>query len=906
MPLQPGVRLGPYEIISSLGAGGMGEVYKARDTRLDRIVAVKVLPPSLAEDPAFRQRFDREARTISQLTHPHICTLHDVGENFLVMEYLEGETLADRLQRGELPVAESLRIATQVAEALDQAHRAGIVHRDLKPGNVMLTKGGAKLLDFGLAKPGVTHGFASRAVAGVTQGQTPTMTTPPNVTGQGAILGTLQYMAPEVLEGAEADARSDIFAFGCVLYEMLTGRKAFQGKTQVSLIGAILKDQPAPIAPGRDIPPALIWLVNRCLAKDPTDRRQTASGLVSQLEWIAEGGGAAHLPPARTASSTRFVAVAGAAALALALLAGGAVWYVRPSPEPPRPARFVIQIGGEESIPPASPSPTIAISPDGTQIAYLTRRASAMTLWVRQLDQWEPLRLTDPSTILSSPAISPDGKWVAFTEGGNLQKVAITGGSSATVGRRVAGVVTLGMTWADQDTIVFASGDPTTGLLSVSANGGEPRALTKPDRSKGEGDHTLPSALPGGRAVLFTVTAATGGGNNQVAVLDVPSGSYKTLIPSGSAPRYVATGHLVYADEGGLRAVRFDPERLEVVGEPASVVDALSMRPDGAADYAVSESGTLIYVPAGVDVTTEQRNAVWVNRQGTEEPIQGLPARAYLMARVSPDGSRIAFDIRDQQFDIWTWDIRFRTLSRLTLDPAQDMFPVWTPDSARIVFSSSRGGTSGLYAQAADGSSEAQKLTDSATSNQLPLTISRDGQHLVFRDNDGRGAGPNIGLLSMENRTATALLHGDGYAEDNASISPDGRWMAYESTESGRREIYVRPFPAVDSGRTQISSASGSKPVWAPNGRELFYLDDNANMMTVPVQTAGTFTRGMPTLLFAAPAYYYTQGRNFDVSSDGQRFLMLKHPQRDATPRGPATINVVVNWIGELKARFVR
>src|SRR5688572_10452851 len=305
MPLNPGARLGPYEVISALGAGGMGEVYKARDTRLDRIVAVKVLPPALAEDQEFRHRFDREARTISQLSHPHICTLYDVGDGFLVMEYLEGETLADRVARGAVPVNDAVRIAIQIADALDKAHHAGIVHRDLKPGNVMLTRSGAKLLDFGLAKPGVTHGFQSRSAAGATLASTPTLTTPPNLTGQGAVLGTLQYMAPEVLEGAEADARSDIFAFGCVLYEMLTAKKAFQGKSQVSLIGAILKDTPAPITARADLSPALIWLVGRCLAKHPDDRRQTAAGLVSQLEWILEGGGQTGSPTARGKVTTR-------------------------------------------------------------------------------------------------------------------------------------------------------------------------------------------------------------------------------------------------------------------------------------------------------------------------------------------------------------------------------------------------------------------------------------------------------------------------------------------------------------------------------------------------------------------------------------------------------------------------
>ena len=904
MPLTPGTRLGPYEVIGALGAGGMGEVYKARDMRLDRTVAVKVLPPALAEDPEFRHRFDREARTISQLSHPHICTLYDVGDGFLVMEYLEGETLADRLGRGALPVNEALRIAIQVADALDKAHHAGIVHRDLKPGNIMITGSGAKLLDFGLAKPGVTHGFQSRPVAGATLASTPTMTTPPNLTGQGAVLGTLQYMAPEVLEGAEADARSDIFAVGGVLYEMLTGKKAFQGKSQVSLIGAILKDNPVPVVPRPDLPPALIWLIGRCLAKNPDDRRQTAAGLVSQLEWIMEGGATAAVTPGRFAA--RGFILATCAAIALAAATGGLVWwYFRPATAPRRPTRFVITLAADERIATGSGSRNVVISPDGSQIVYLTRGGAGGSLWVRRLDQVDPTRLIASALNLSAPAISPDGKWVAFSENSNIQKLPIAGGPAVMVAQRAGGVGVVNIDWIDNDTLVFATADPTTGLQTVSADGGTPAVLTKPDRSKGEEDHMFPSALPGGRAVLFTITAVTGADNYQIVVLDISSGTYKTLIRTGSAATYVPTGHLVYAEGGGLRAVRVDPARMEVTGEPVSVVPAVAMRAGWAADYAISPTGTLVYIVGGSERASEIRTAVWVDRQGMEQPIEGLPPRAYLMARISPDGTRIAFDVRDQAYDIWSWDLRYRTLTPVTVDAAQDMFPVWTPDGKRIVFSSSRAGSPALYSQAADGSGEVQKLAAGA-SNLLPLTISPDGQRLVFRDNDGRSAGPDLGLLSLESKTASVLLGAAEYAEDNASISPDGRWIAYESSESGRREVYVRPFPDVGSGRIPISSGGGTKPLFAPNGRELFYFDSASGyMLAVPVKTSGEFTRGAPARLFPA-RYFFTQARNYDVTSDGQRFLMLKDPPSETGDRTPTPINVVVDWFEELKQRVAK
>ena len=906
MPLNPGARLGPYEVISALGAGGMGEVYKARDTRLDRIVAVKVLPASLAEDPEFRHRFDREARTISQLTHPHICTLYDVGDGFLVMEYLEGETLADRLQRGQLPVNEAVRIAMQIAEALDQAHRAGIVHRDLKPGNVMLTKGGAKLLDFGLAKPGVTQGFAARATAATARDATPTMTTPPNITGQGAILGTIQYMAPEVLEGAEADARSDIFAFGCVLYEMLTGRKAFTGKSQVSLIGAILKDQPTPITARAELPPALVWLVGRCLAKNPDERRQSAAGVVSQLEWIAETGGGHAATPSTAKRSWRGAALGAGVVSVLGVAAAAMIWALRPDPVAPRPTRFTISMSDDSEIATFGRQPDLAISPDGSYIVYLSGPGGAggATFQVRRFDQLEsePLAAVMPTFNLSGPVLSSDGQWLAFGGARDfLFKAPSAGGSPVAVARVLAGSSMMGMSWPSDDRIVFATDDRATGLMTVPAAGGEPQVLTMPDRQNGEEDHILPFVLPGNRGVLFTVARASGLAEFQVALFDVSSRTWKVLIERASQAVYVPTGHIVFAAEGGLRAVRFDLERLATVGTPVPIVDQVATKESGAADFSVASNGTLVYVPTRASAGGGQRTMVWVNRQGVESPLDGLPARAYMVARISPDGGRLALDIRDQQNDIWTWDLRFRTLTRATLNPGQDMFPVWSPDGQRIFFSSSRdGGSPNLFVQAADGTGDADRLTTSTT-NQLTMAIDPTGTRLLFRET---GVNPiDVNMLTLDaTPVRTALLEGE-YVEDNATVSPDGRWVAYESTESGRLEVYVRSFPDVSRFRIQISPNGGTKPVWSPNGRELFYLDGQQNMMLVPVRSGNVFERDAPQQLFSAGVYFATQVRNFDIARDGQRFLMIKELREAAEAQAEVTINVVLNWFEELKQR---
>jgi serine/threonine-protein kinase len=968
MPLSAGARLGPYEIDTLLGVGGMGEVYRARDTRLDRIVAVKVLSPELAADPLFRERFDREARAISSLADPHICPLFDVGETvighqssavspalgpeapapirFLVMQYLEGDTLAKRLESGAVPLAQALAFAVEIAKALDAAHRQGVVHRDLKPGNVMVTKSGTKLLDFGLAK----SASASASAAGATpRAMTAAMlataaaTTPPSLTAHGAILGTIQYMSPEQVQGADADARSDIFAFGALLYEMVTGQKAFSGKNQFTVIGAILDHEPVPASQVMTATPAgLDRVIRKCLAKDPEQRWQTARDLASELEWIAETTSRPVAEPSTAAAASqaaqpsrgRLLALGGAGLGVGAALAAVAAWVLlRPGPAPaPQPVRFTLAPTGSLPLAVGSPFRDIALSPDGSHLVYaIATGPGTGRLMVRALDQLEATPLVGIDGA-SAPFISPDGKWVGFmyaTGSGSiaqLKKVSMTGGPPITI--CALGGILMGASWGPDDSIVFSTLSATGNrLMSVPAGGGEPKALTTPDVEHGEMGHAFPSVLPGGRAVLFTIAAGRGPETFQIAVLDRASGQHKILVRGGAHAEYVAAsnagdpGYLVYAVSGTLRAVRFDPARLEVVGDQVPIVDRVRTKNSGVAEYAVSRQGGLVYVPGGVQGSPigAARSLVWVDRKGTEEPVKA-PPRAYQYLNLSPDGTKMAVEIRDQDDDIWIWDFAHETLTRLTFDPVTDAYPVWTPDGRRVIFSSPRGGVAGLFWQPADGTGTPERLTTSST-RQVADSISPDGTQLVLMEDirESRVSG-DLKVLQLPKPSTTfeagklkaEPLIQTAFNERNGEVSPDGHWLAYESNESGDYQIYVRPFPNVNGGRWQVSSKGGTKPKWAPNGRELFYFADGY-LTTVPVQTSAVFSSGNPTKVFDTRYFPGNAERTYDVSRDGQKFLMIKDgPRADdaqssttsaAAPAQP-TMTVVLNWIEELKARL--
>ena len=849
MTLQPGTSLGPYQIVAPLGAGGMGEVYEATDTRLDRTVAIKVLPAHVADDPDLRQRFEREAKTISSLNHPHICTLYDIGNqdgiDFLVMEYLDGETLAQRLEKGALPLDQALTIAIEIADALDKAHRQGIVHRDLKPANIMLTKAGAKLLDFGLAK-------LKAPEQGVGLSALPTQ--PADLTQEGAILGTFQYMAPEQLEGQEVDARTDIFAFGAVIYEMVAGRKAFEGKSQASLIHAIMGvDPPAMSALQVTSPPALDQIVKTCFAKDPEKRWQTAGDIGRQLTWIVEGfsqpSAAASVAVAPQRAVWRRAVPSVLAALVLGgVVTGVAVWGLPPQTLSRPVVRFAIPPPAPGTVELSNTLRDVAISPDGTRVVYTAGGGNPLQLYVRALDALTATPLQGLNTRVYAPFVSPDGAWVGFHDrtDNTLKKVSILGGPSVLIASGVE-VAQLGASWGEDDTIIFGTPLP-SGLWRVSAGGGEPEELSTPNAELGEANHAWPHILPGGRAVLFTITTgpAANAETTQIAVLDLETGDQTVLVSGGSDARYSPTGHIVYGVDGTLRAVGFDLDRLQVTSNPLPVLDGVVTKSSGAANFSFSRDGTLVYVPGTRGTASDaQRTLVWVDRDGREELLPLAPG-GYTRARVSPDGTRIAVEMDGLEgSDVWLSDVIRGTLSILTPDPARDQRPLWTPDGARVVFESSRDGSLGLFWKDADGTGDAERLVTVEDGRQFaPQQWSPDGNELLFNyvaPNTGR----DIAVLSVEGDRSWRPLLNSPADEGTPALTPDGAWIAYTSNETGQEEVYMERFPDLGNKR-QISTGGGQSPMWSTDGRELFYRNLDGSMMVVPIATEPALTLGTP------------------------------------------------------------
>jgi eukaryotic-like serine/threonine-protein kinase len=893
MPILPGRRLGPYEILTAIGAGGMGEVYKARDTRLDRIVAIKVLPAHLAERAKLRERFEREARTIASLNHPHICTLYDTGHqdgiDYLVMEYLEGETLAQRLLKGALPLEQVFKYAIEIADALDKAHRKGVTHRDLKPGNIMLTKSGAKLLDFGLAK------LRQEAAPTTPFSELPTIGE--DVTAQGTILGTLQYMAPEQVEGKtdEIDARTDIFAFGAVVYEMATGKKCFEGKSQASLIVAILQINPPPISSLQPMtPPSLDRVVKKCLAKEPDDRWHAAKDLRDELKWIAEGGsqaGVSALTP--TVKGTRALwrrpLILSLGTLLLgAVIAGLSVWVLKSSPPQPV-SRLTITLPPGQQLAGLDGGPALALSPDGRDLAYVARQGGSQQLYLRAMDSLEakPIPGTEGGV---SPFFSPDGLWLGFFASGKLKKISVSGGSALTLGDALQPG---GASWGSQGMIAFAPA-AISALLQVSDTGGAPQPLTR--LGKGETNHHWPDLLPGGKAVLFAAGANnTNWTNAQVTVQLVRTGERRNLNQAGMYPRYAPSGHLVYAQGGSLMAVPFDPQRLTATGTAVPVVeDVLQSSANGAAQYSFSATGSLVYVSGGLQAT--QRRLVWVDRNGTEQPL-AAPAHAYRFPRLSPDGRRVAVTIEESGSQIWLYDLARETLTRLTFQGTLNLGQAWTPDNKRIVFQSNKEGQLNLFWQLADGSGGPERLATSEYT-QAANSWPPDGQLLAFIEVNPT-TGYDIWVLRIGDRKAQPFLR-TPFNESVPQFSPDGRWMAYDSDESGRFEIYEQPYPG-SGGKWQISTEGGTEPIWNPNGRELFYRSGD-KVMAVEITTQPSFAAGKPRMLFERQ-YTPTPATlpNYNVSPDGQRFLMLK--PSESAEAGPTQINIVQNWFEELKQK---
>ncbi len=881
--LTVGQDLSHYRIVAKLGAGGMGEVYRARDSKLGRDVAIKVLPSAFARDADRMARFQREAKVLASLNHPSIASIYGLEDSgsthALVMELVEGPTLGDRIRSGPIPIDEALRIGKQICEALEYAHERGIVHRDLKPANVKVTADDAvKVLDFGLAK--ALEGDPSS----VDISTSPTISR--MATMQGVLLGTAAYMSPEQAKGKAVDRRADIWAFGCVLYEMLTGKQAFQGESVTDTLAAVIRAEPD----WSQLPAALSVrvriLLHRCLQKDPKQRLRDIGDARIALDEVLSGTPDPSLAGAAGISALlwRRTLIIGLGGGLVAAVTGLAVWNLKPTlPQPV--TRTVINLPPDQQLAGMGYGPALAISPDGTQLAYVATQAGTQQIYLRALDSAEakPMPGTEGG---SEPFFSPDSQWLGFFAGGKVKKISVGGGAAQNLGDAV---VPLGGSWGSHRMIAFVPG-LTSGLEQVSEEGGVPQPLARLE--KVEISHAWPEFLPDGKAVLFDVTSATV--RSQVVVQSTATGERHIVIQAGAQPHYARSGHLVYAQGGNLMAAPFDPRRLEVTGAGVPVVgDVLPTTLTGAAQYSFSATGSLVYASGGSQTT--QRRLVWVSRTGAEQPL-AAPARNYVYPRLSPDGQQVAVTIaeHEQGLQVWLYSLSRDLLTKLTLQGYANAISSWTPDGKRIAFMSNNVGPQNVFWQMADGSGSVERLTTSEYV-QIPGSWSPDGRLLAFVE-ENPTTGYDIWVLRTSDREVQPFLR-TPFNETAPEFSPDGRWLAYVSDESGRFEIYVQPYPG-PGGKWQISTDGGTEPVWNRNGRELFYRSGE-KMMAVDIATQPSFVAGKPRMLFERQ-YVPTAGTFpfYDVSPDGQRFLMIK-PVEQA--QAATQINVVLNWFEELK-----
>ena len=914
-----GQRLGAYEVGALIGAGGMGEVYRARDAKLHRDVAIKVLLPAVANDAERLARFRREAQTLASLNHPGIAQIYGIEDNdsgpFLVMELVDGPTLADRIAVGPMAVDEALAVARQVVDALEAAHERGIIHRDLKPANIKVRDDGAvKILDFGLAKAldpqsGIgEHGALANS---------PTITSPA-MTQAGMILGTAAYMSPEQAKGRVVDKRSDVWAFGCVLYEMLTGRRAFEGEDVTDTIAAIIKGDPNWQALPAETPPQIRLLLVRCLEKDRRARiGDIAVARFLMNETIAPHPGIGAAPTHDKPSGSRRLVAAALAGFAVGGAIAASAWLlVRPAETPITPVRFTFTPPADSPLIIQGNDRDLAVAPDGSFIVYRSGTAALLRshLMVRGINELEP-RVLAGTENARFPFISADGRWVGFQVGSEIRKVAITGGP-ATVVCTNSGTAR-GASWGEDDFIVFGSPE---GLRRVPAGGGEPALLTKTDGERRE-QHWLPYVLPGAKWAVFTVFPGIDFASSRLEAIEIATGQRKPILPAGHDATYVASGHLVYGivapaletgtRRGSLRAVRFDPVRVETIGDSLNLLDFVRLgNVSPVLNYTLSTQGDLAFVAGDVSPGAQPARAlIWVDRKGQETAI-AAPPRRYAIPRISPDGTRVAIDVRDQTNDIWIWDFNRQTLSALSRDPAVDMSPIWTPDGRRVIWTSTRGGGNpNLYWQAADGTGVAERLSTNMT-NQFPTSISPDGGTIVLFGASGNiMSAMDLFTLNINDspRKGIPLVSAAGL-DFGGEVSPDGKWLAYHSNESGEAQVYVRPFPNVNDGRWQVSNAGGTRAVWSRNGRELFYLDRDGRVSSVSVTPGASFAASPPARILNT-SYYSgasTLGldlRGYDVSLDGQRFLMVK----ESLPTGGrpvVTVTVVLNWFEELNQRL--
>jgi serine/threonine-protein kinase len=889
LALAPGTRLGVYEITAQIGEGGMGQVYRATDTKLKRQVAIKILPPLLAADPDRLARFQREAEVLASLNHSNVAAIYGLedagGVKALVLEMVEGPTLADRIAAGPIPFDEALPMARQLAEALEAAHEQGIVHRDFKPANIKLRPDGTvKVLDFGLAKATEPIGTVANA------SQSPTITTPA-MTAAGVILGTAAYMSPEQARGKPVDKRADIWAFGCVLFETLTGRRAFAAETSTDAIAAILERDPDWTLLPATTPASIRRLLQRCLEKDPKRRLRDVGDARFEIEEILAGpattvaGGASRTRPGKWLWAV--------GAITMAVLVGLTGWFLA-GRSASRASTGVVRL----SIPFLERPRTLpfgtrhlAISEDGSRIAY----ASSNRLWLRRTDRDEATAVADFS---SNPFFSPDGEWVGFFSEQALMKVPVDGGAPVLIAMTTDRPA--GATWRADGEIVFAT---TEGLYQVSDAGGQSRLLAGPDRERRERLYAWPQFLPDGRSLLFTIRSEDSAGT-QIALLDLNTLEHKVALAGGSSARYVPTGHLVYLSGSALKAIRFDPHAGQVSGEAVTLptIEIATAADNGAANFAISATGTFVFTPAkeavavSGDPRVNLRTLQWVDRQGNRDSLAIAPGR-YGYPRVSPDGTRVALDINaGGNRDIWILNLERLSLTQLTSGPTEDMLPEWSPDGSRVFFASDRTGNFDVYSQAADGATGA-RVEFAAPGFHTPQSFTPDGTRLIvfefYRD---------LGLVTLgQPDRLEPLLHGEA-VEAVPDVSPDGHWIAYESDESGKQfEIFLRPFPNVSGGREKVSVNGGRFPVWARKGNEIYYVNLNGEMMAASVTLSPSLKLGAVTKLFAfqkPPAG--RSGVPYDISPLDGRFIVTQ-PVAAATD-GPTHISVVLNWSEELKA----
>jgi Tol biopolymer transport system component/tRNA A-37 threonylcarbamoyl transferase component Bud32 len=888
MSLSTGTRLGPYEILTPLGAGGMGEVYKARDTRLDRTVAIKVLPEHLSQKPQLRERFEREARAVSSLNHPNICTLHDVGQqdgiDYLVMEYLDGETLAARLHKGPLPLEQVLTHAIEIAAALDQAHRHGVIHRDLKPGNIMLTKSGVKVLDFGLAKIG----------AGLKPAPAATMT----LTEEGSILGTLQYMAPEQLEGTEADARSDIFAFGAVVYEMATGKKAFEGKSRASVMAAILERQPPPLTTLDPMTPAALdRVVKKCLAKDPDRRWQSGQDLRDELQWIAEGGSLAGVPAPMPVGHGRGKWVWIAVAAVFAVIAGVfALAYFTRKPSEAAVTRFSFD-------PPVKTAfVQLAVSPDGRRVAFTGRTAKGgSALWLRSLDSFmlQELAGTEGASL---PFWSPDGRFLGFTSAGKLKRMDVGGGQSS-VQTITSTTVNIGASWSADGVVLFVPVLSGTGIDRVPSSGGTPAPATRLNQARQEISHRYPYFLPDGRHFLYWALSASEEYTGIYLGSVNASGNQDDrgpLVRTWRRAEYAPPGYLLFLQGTTLYAQRFDANKLRVVGDPQSLPDRISTGQGVTAQarFSVSPSGVLAYQEAA---PLPGSHIVYLDRAGKQLREIAAP-RGASGPSLAPDERRLVVaGINDRDMgDIWVIDLERGASSRLTASSGSNGSPIWSPDGRRILFRSNRAGVYDLYLKDAGGLSE-EELIAKSEYFLAPSDWSRDGRFVIYIEANPKTRDDVWVLPLAGDRKPFPFLKTE-FSESGGRLAPvpdsQGRqWISYISNETEQFEVYLQPFSGsaserIPGAKLRVSTGGGVNPQWRKDGRELFYVAD-AKLMAVDVRLDAPPQVGAPHALFELPLGF----TGYVPLADGRRFLIT-------APLGEppaAKINVVLNWQAELK-----